>query len=811
MKSCAACQLAARKTKADKVPIKIVDRGSYFGDIVHADLCGEIQPNSSAGHKYILVLIDSLTRWVELIPMKTLTTKEMVAALLQVCCRIGIMNTLVTDNGTIFTSALANHVYAYLGIQIRHSTAYHPEGNSLCERVIGTVKRMLHHIIHDSGTDARRWHERLQLLAFAYRSIPHSTTGLSPARMVYGRDFRGPLAIVQDAMSGDKNNLPRPNQTVTEYLELLQKQLSDAADAARCRSEPIQQAYTKRYNRVARTKSFQVGDAVLYLMPDSTNALLSRWLGPGTVTAVISENSYRVSLPNGSIKTVHANHMRRFFARVQAAAVVFDEDETDFGEIFTYQPDVDDFEEKLAEMDLSNLSGSQKSQLHSLLQEFRHVFSDKPGSCKTAPHEVKVKDGFPPKAVRNYRIPERLVPEVQRQLDILLRDNKIQPSTSAFAHPLVCVAKKNNQVRVCTDLRYLNSGTIPDAYQMPDPDDLLTKIGRSRWITLLDLVAGYNQIPVKPEHTHYFAFYGPKQLLEWKVLPFGARNSGQCFQRVMDEVLRDHSYADAYIDDVAVYSDSWEDHLTHLRNVLQSFSDVGMTLRLDKAVFCKQSVSYLGHQAGGGKRSPLPERISAIQEIPEPSTKKQLRRFLGMANFYRIYISAFSEIVLPLTDLTKKSQSNVIKFNEKQRTSFIAIKKALCDATELYVPCVAKPYVLRTDASDSCAAACLAQVVDGLERPVAFMSKKFTATQTRYSVIEREALAVIMALKKWDYWLYAAAILLRCDHSPLQYVISGACNSSKLTRWALILSRYDITFKHIAGADNVAADFLSRY
>jgi hypothetical protein len=197
--------------------------------------------------------------------------------------------------------------------------------------------------------------------------------------------------------------------------------------------------------------------------------------------------------------------------------------------------------------------------------------------------------------------------------------------------------------------------------------------------------------------------------------------------------------------------------------------------------------------------------------MPEPSSKKGIRQFLGVLTFYRSYVPQFSELAFPLTELTKKDRPNIVRFNEKERAAFIKLKQALCDATVLYVPDSTKPFVLRTDASDlSGSAACSQLDSDGLERPVGFFSVKFSPTQRRYSVSEREALAVLLALRKWDYLLYGTQIQLFSDHNPLVFVHAGTASSSKLTRWALALSRYNITFKHIAGRDNIVADVLSR-
>jgi hypothetical protein len=301
-------------------------------------------------------------------------------------------------------------------------------------------------------------------------------------------------------------------------------------------------------------------------------------------------------------------------------------------------------------------------------------------------------------------------------------------------------------------------------------------------------------------------------LFEWVYLPFGCKTASKTYQRVMDLLLRPHhEYASAYIDDTAVHSDSWQSHLQHLENVLTAFREAGMTLKLSKCKFAKSKVKFIGHEIGSGSRLPVSTKVDSIKAIPEPHTKKLLRSFLGMCTFYRQYIPHYAEIAIPLTELTKSKQSNKITFNDKQRFAFVTLKESLCKCTVLYTPKFDRPFIMRTDASDYAIGASVSQLDDeGNERPIAFASAKLTDVQKRWSVIEKESFAIIYALKKFDTIVYGSHIDLYTDHNPLQYIVSCTPQSAKLTRWALSLSRYDITVYHIHGKDNVTADCLSR-
>ena len=242
-----------------------------------------------------------------------------------------------------------------------------------------------------------------------------------------------------------------------------------------------------------------------------------------------------------------------------------------------------------------------------------------------------------------------------------------------------------------------------------------------------------------------------------------------------------------------------------------SFKNAGMTLKLKKCHFAKATVKFLGHDVGGGMRSPNLEKVEAIISIPEPSTKKLLKSFLGMAGYFRSFIPNYSDIVVSLTDLTKSKCRNLIKFSEREKEAFDKVKLELCKCVDLYAPNYNKSFIIRTDASDRAVGAILSQKDDaGIEYPIAFASAKLSETQRNWSTIAKECYSIVYALKKFDVIVYMSHIDLFTDHSPLQYIVDSMPNSSKLMRWALFLTRYNITVFHIKGKDNLVADFLSR-
>jgi RNase H-like domain found in reverse transcriptase len=235
--------------------------------------------------------------------------------------------------------------------------------------------------------------------------------------------------------------------------------------------------------------------------------------------------------------------------------------------------------------------------------------------------------------------------------------------------------------------------------------------------------------------------------------------------------------------------------------------------------FAKREVKFVGHLVGHGRKRIDPDRLSVIINLDRPVTKKQLKSVLGLLGYHRAFISGYAEAAIPLTNLTSNKTPMNIPWTDSEQKAFDVLKNKLCSATALYTPRIGQPFVLRSDASGIAVAACLSQLGDGYtsvsergigERPVAFCSQKLTPTQRAWSVIEREAYAVIFALKKYHNLAFGSRIVVFCDHNPLSCIVDCVPKSAKLTRWSLALQAYDIVFRYSNGSYNVVADYLSR-
>jgi hypothetical protein len=294
-------------------------------------------------------------------------------------------------------------------------------------------------------------------------------------------------------------------------------------------------------------------------------------------------------------------------------------------------------------------------------------------------------------------------------------------------------------------------------------------------------------------------------------MPFGLKNSSATFQRIMDKILRNlYAFANAYIDDVCVHSRTWEEHLVHLNRVLTALGEAGLTLRLSKCRFAHSQIKYVGHFIGSGRMSSQEDKLEAIRKINMPTTKKALRTWLGLTSYYQMYIKNYADTAHPLYALLKNNKPTKLLLTDVEIHAFEKLKEELCNGNILHMPCYDQDFVIQTDASDFAVGACLLQIVDGRECPIMFASSTLTPTQARWSIVEREAYAIIFALKKFDAIIFGCAVKMLTDHNPLKFLAECAPSSSKLTRWLLALARYQVKIEHRAGVCNGNCDALSR-
>lgn len=341
-------------------------------------------------------------------------------------------------------------------------------------------------------------------------------------------------------------------------------------------------------------------------------------------------------------------------------------------------------------------------------------------------------------------------------------------------------------------------------------DDCVDEVGSAKFVSTFDLLRGFWQIPMTKRAREVSAFITPTGLYSYTVMPFGLRNAPATFQRLMNRVVGDMSGCAVYLDDVVVYSDTWEQHVERIEELFTRLAGARLTVNLAKCEFARATVTYLGRVVGQGEVRPVEAKVQAIQQFPVPVTKKELMRFLGLVGYYRCFCQNFSSVVAPLTNLLCKNVKFV--WTSLCQQAFDQVKSLLCAAPVLAAPRLRVPFELYVDASHVGAGAVLSQRDNlGICRPVSYFSKKFDKHQVNYSVIEKETFALILALKHFDVYLNGnASIIVHTDHNPLTFLSSLKCPNQRLIRWSLFLQSYNLDIRYIKGTENVVADALSR-
>ena len=457
-----------------------------------------------------------------------------------------------------------------------------------------------------------------------------------------------------------------------------------------------------------------------------------------------------------------------------------------------------------------HLAPHQQDEMTSLLLRYKDVFRNAPGKTDVLEHDVDVGDATPIKQ-RPYRVSPQRAEIIRKEIDYMLQHDLIEPCQAEWSSPVHLVEKPGGSPRFCIDFRQVNAKTKCDTFPLPRIDQCIDQVGSAKLITKLDLLKGFWQVPLSERAREISCFVTLGQTYRCKVMPFGMKNSSATFQRLMNTITADLEGCVTYIDDVVIYSDTWQDHIERLEKFLHRLRDVNLVAKLSKCDFVQAKVEYLGYVIGQGTVVPPHSKVEAICNMPRPESKKGIQRVLGVVGYYRMFIQNFSDVVAPLTDLLKKGCK--FQWTNRCEAAWNHIKTILSSEPILKAPEFHKPFRLATDASDLGAGAVLLQEDDeGIEHPVSYYSKKFNSSQRNYSVIEKELMAIILGLQHFKVYLDPSSgpITVYTDHHPLKYLNKFRNKNQRLTRWSLYLQEYQLNVVHVPGKLNVIADHLSR-
>ena len=821
-KSCDVCQKTVNKGSVPKVPLEKMPLIDKPFKRVAIDLVGPISPPSEDGHRYILTLVDFATRYPEAVPLKNIDTETVAEALVDIFSRLGVPEEILSDLGTQFVSECMKEVTRLLSIKQLTTTPYHPMCNGLTEKFNGTMKSMLKRLCSEQP---RQWHRYINPLLFAYREVPQESTGFSPFELLYGRAVRGPMFILKELWTKELEEPEVKNSY--QYVFELREKLEDTLKLAHTELQRAQVKGKHYYDRKTKVRKFVPGDKVLVLLPTDHNKLLMQWKGPFEVSAVVGLNDYKVRV-KGKEKVYHANLLKKYFEREDSApvgAVAVEENITNRKnddvkselEIVDPVEDVDFLEiggyvakESIKDVATGdNLTDEQRAEFMGLATQFQSLFTEVPGTTSLAQHHIKLTSDQPVRS-RPYPVPYSLRESLKKDITDMMKMGVIRESSSPYASPVVVVKKKDNTNRVCVDYRKLNKLTVFDPEPMPAAEHLFQKLSGDKYFTRIDLSKGYWQISIPEEDITKTAFVTPDGSYEFLKMPFGMINSAATLKRAMKKLLYAVDNVEFYWDDILVHTRTWEEHIKALRELFTRLSEAGMTIRPTKCLFGVNTVDFLGHRLEEGLIGLHEDNVTKIRDAPRPTTKKQIRSFMGLAGYYRDFIPNFAAIAAPLSDLTRKGQPNKVVWGEAQEKAYQSIKALLTKEPVLRLPDPGKTYFLQTDASDSGIGAVLMQEHDGKLFPVCYGSKKLSSAERNYSTIEKECLAIVWGFKRFHLYLYGVSFVLQTDHEPLKYMNSAKFANGRLMRWAMFLQSYNFRVEAIKGSENVGADYLSR-
>ena len=388
----------------------------------------------------------------------------------------------------------------------------------------------------------------------------------------------------------------------------------------------------------------------------------------------------------------------------------------------------------------------------------------------------------------------------------------IEKSTSPWSSPIVCIEKKNGDIRLCLDARKINTVIIPDRECPTNMDDTLIKFQGMKYLSSIDLTAGYWQCPLKKKCREITAFLHKGRNYQFKVLPFGLINSVAEFQKVLDQVLGPEvlQFAAIYVDDIHITSTSFEEHMYHLEQIFKKFEQHNITINRKKSQFLKNQVVFLGHIISKKGISMDPDKIQTIKNFQPPKTKKQVQAFIGFINFYRKFIRDLSQDTGHLSKLTKKDTKWV--WGTTQQQAFENIKQKFLEDIIIQFPDFQREFHLNTDASTTHLGAELYQITDqGEHQTLSFASRTLKPTEQNHNTTELELLAIVFACKKFRNYLLGNKVKIFTDHHALTFLNTCQLLNARLIRWATYLQEFQLEIIHIPGKENIGADTLTRY
>lgn len=433
---------------------------------------------------------------------------------------------------------------------------------------------------------------------------------------------------------------------------------------------------------------------------------------------------------------------------------------------------------------------------------------------KVTPHLSFLHD-YPIKCLP-YPIPQSLHDEAKKQLDELVDADIIERSNTEWACPMLFVRKKTQnpgdppKFRMALDLRLLNNIIKSSTYPLPKISTIISNLSSYKYFTLIDLSNAYWQIDLPKELRNIIAFTTPWGCFKTKRLSFGLKTAASTFQHLVDDILHEINLTGifAYQDDFLIAANSFDEMLQKINKVLEKLASYNITASPSKCIFHQTKIEYLGFQIAHTIVKPVSANIIKITSFPTPKTKRQVKKFTGVCNFYRNMIPGYASLTQPLIDISKPKST--FKWTDNHQSCFETLKNIFFNEPFVKLPQWDKEFIVNTDASSIAISGVLCQYIDNQLHPISYFSKTLSPAEQKYPAIKLELMAIYKTVTAFKYYLYNRTFTVLTDSKPLTHFKKSALPTDITARWLLELSEYTINFKHIPGKENVLADYLSR-